>query len=97
MTAASRVATSSRPAGRVMNAPGERIALGFANAKLLASSKSRTAGGSSTGARSSTSSSLYSACSRAAEPPVKKDCSVCAASWTTVSPSIRPGQPRSSS
>ena len=36
MTAASRVATSSRPAGRAMNAPGERIALGFANEKLLA-------------------------------------------------------------
>ena len=31
ITAASRVATSSRPAGRVMNAPGERIAVGFEN------------------------------------------------------------------
>ena len=30
-------------------------------------------------------------------PPVKNACSVCAASWTTRSPSIRPGQPRSSS
>ena len=29
-------------------------------------------------------------------PPVKNDCSVCAASWITRSPSIRPGQPRSS-
>ena len=78
-------------------APGERIALGFANENELASSNTRTAGGSRTGARSSTSSSRYSACSRAAEPPVKKDCSVWAASCTTLSPSIRPGQPRSSS
>ena len=30
-------------------------------------------------------------------PPVKNACSVCAASWTTPSPSIVPGQPRSSS
>ena len=30
-------------------------------------------------------------------PPVKNACSVCAASWITLSPSIRPGQPRSRS
>ena len=41
-----------------------------------------------------TSSSGYSACSRAAPPPVKNASSVCAASWITRSPSIRPGQPR---
>ena len=49
------------------------------------------------GASRRTSSSRYSACSRANAPPVKKACSVCAASWITRSPSIRPGQPRSSS
>ena len=38
-----------------------------------------------------------SSCSRASPPPVKNDCSVCAASWITRSPSIRPGQPRSRS
>src|SRR5207302_4114084 len=58
--------------------------------------KSRTAGGCSTGGRRSTSASAYSACSRAEPPPVKNDCSVCAASWITRSPSMRPGQPRSS-
>src|SRR5436309_14836993 len=57
--------------------------------------KSRTAGGWSTGGRSSTSESAYSACSRAEPPPVKYDCSVCAASWITRSPSILPGHPRS--
>ena len=41
-------------------------------------------------------SSGYSACSRAVPPPVKNDCRVCAASWTTLSPSTRPTQPRSS-
>src|SRR5919201_5797662 len=35
-------------------------------------------------------------CSRARPPPVKKASSVCAATWTTLSPSIFPGQPRSS-
>src|SRR5437660_2054479 len=58
--------------------------------------KSRTVGGCSTGGRSSTSASAYSACSRAEPPPVKNDCSVWAASWITRSPSMRPGQPRSS-
>ena len=58
--------------------------------------KSRTVGGCSTGGRRSTSASAYSACSRAEPPPVKNDCSVCAASWITRSPSMRPGQPRSS-
>src|SRR3954469_9638738 len=58
--------------------------------------KSRTAGGCSPGGRSTTSCSAYSACSRAEPPPVKNACSVCAASWITRSPSMRPGQPRSS-
>src|SRR3954453_19213638 len=57
--------------------------------------KSRTDGGGSTGGRSTTPSIGNSACSRAVPPPVKNDCSVCAASWITRSPSIRPGQPRS--
>src|SRR5581483_3250039 len=57
----------------------------------------RTVGGLITGIRSSTSASAYSACSRAAPPPVKNACNVCAASWTTRSPSIRPGQPRGKS
>ena len=38
----------------------------------------------------------YSACSRAEPPPEKNDCSVCAARWTTRSPSTRPTHPRSS-
>src|SRR4051812_46274735 len=58
--------------------------------------KSRTVGGRSTGGRRSTSARAYSACSRALPPPGKNDCSVCAASWMTRSPSIRPGHPRSS-
>src|SRR3954453_17341576 len=58
--------------------------------------KSRTDGGYSTGGRRSTSASAYSACSRASPPPVKNDCNVCAASWITRSPSMRPGQPRPS-
>ncbi len=59
-------------------------------------SKTRIDGGWRTGARSRTSASGYSACSRAVPPPVKNDCSVCAARWTTRSPSTRPTQPRSS-
>src|SRR5881392_2975543 len=59
-------------------------------------SKIRTAPGWRTGGRSTTSSSGKVSCSRALPPPVKKACSVCAASCTTRSPSIRPGHPRSS-
>src|SRR3954447_10883236 len=73
------------------------IAAGVAKTKSPASSKIRTEGGRSTGARKTTSASGYSACSRAWPPPVKNACSVCAASWITMSPSIRPGQPRSRS
>ena len=88
--------TVSAPFGACASARGERIAAGFANSKRAASSKRRTAGGCSTGAQNDTASSGYSACSRAPPPPRKYDCSVCAARWTTRSPSIRPTQPRSS-
>ena len=59
-------------------------------------SKIRIEGGCSTGASRVTSESGYDACSRALPPPVKNAWSVCAASWTTWSPSTRPGHPRSS-
>src|SRR5262249_32387992 len=77
------------------SSPIALIAAGFAKRKSPVSSKIRTEGGWSTGARKTTSASGYSACSRAWPPPVKNACNVCAASWITVSPSIRPGQPRS--
>src|SRR5258706_14950432 len=69
----------------------------FAKEKSPSRLKMRTVGGCSTGARNTTSASRYSPCSRAPPPPVKNAWSVCAASWMTLSPSMRPGQPRSSS
>src|SRR5262249_12587538 len=75
---------------------GRRTAAGLPTVNEAASSSTRIAGGCSTGASRRTSASGYSACSRAEPPPVKNDCSVWAASWTTRSPSTRPTQPRSS-
>ena len=93
---ATTLGASARPSVPGISAPGPRMAAGLANTKASCSSKIRIEGGCNTGLRSLTSASGYSACSRAVPPPVKNDCRVCAARWTTLSPSTRPTQPRSS-
>src|SRR5262245_26294716 len=93
MTAATRSTCSAT--GTPGSSSIALIAAGLAKPKSPSSPKIRTDGGWSTGARKTMPSSGYSACSRASPPPVKNDCNVWAASWITLSPSIRPGQPRS--
>jgi hypothetical protein len=94
ITAATAPRATGR-SGRRDDRTGPTTAVAFPNQNTSLASKTRTFGGCSTGTSSVTSASRYSACSRAPPPPRKKACSVCAARWSTRSPSTRPTQPRS--
>ena len=95
ITAASRCAASRRPPGRGISLPGERTAVGFANAKL----PPRRRPGSTAARAPARAASPHRADRRRARAPCaarEEGLERLGGELDDVSPSIRPGQPRSS-